>query len=678
MPPRSYRTSVALLLLTATSIAASTENSFFEPLPLVLSASRLPQPLQDSPGAVTVLDADLIAATGYRDLARLLRLVPGFQVGQERGNAQWVTYHGLGMDYPVQMQLLVDGRASLAPSFAASAERALPGDIERIEVVRGSNSAAYGSNAFLGTVNITTDDGSRQPGTQLRVGHGQSGIIDASVRHAAQAGPLSLRVRAHHEQDDGFTALHDDRHTDVLSLRGDLRLDERNLVGLIAGFSESTHELGYAGSMFDNAGQREGRDTNHSLHLRWRNGSDDDNAWLFSAYWSRQNRRDQWRFDSALNPPPLPAPLPERFQGTVGNSVVFTQHSLEIERHQRLDDATRLMWGAEWQRAEHESPFWYHDSNAHARNEHRLFTNLEWRATSTLLWNIGGMIEHVQHDTARVAPRIFLNWHAQPRLTWRVGHSRAWRQPDLFERNVDVRITDDGGRLLQRRQFPNPTLRPQRIDASEIGLLGVFGEQRHAFDLRLFRERIDDLIVRNPVEAGLLAGSVLPEQLWRYLGGTRWENHDGRVQLSGIEYQLHLKPLRNTEFILAHSMIRRDADDDRIRHNVAPYSASLSWLQRVGPWRSMLSVLRMGPIDAGFSYVPGYRYTVQPYTTVDWSVARTLQLQEWSVEVRLTGINLLGSHQELANRPLQAQAEYAGRPANEASRQAWLSLETKF
>ena len=41
MPPSPYRTAATLLLLTAASTAAATENSFFEPLPLVLSASRL-------------------------------------------------------------------------------------------------------------------------------------------------------------------------------------------------------------------------------------------------------------------------------------------------------------------------------------------------------------------------------------------------------------------------------------------------------------------------------------------------------------------------------------------------------------------------------------------------------------------------------------------------------------
>jgi iron complex outermembrane receptor protein len=149
------------------------------------------------------------------------------------------------------------------------------------------------------------------------------------------------------------------------------------------------------------------------------------------------------------------------------------------------------MWGAEWKRIEHDSPFWYHERRSHARDEHRLFANLELRTGTDLLWNAGGMLEQLQGDEARLAPRVFLNWQAAPQLTWRIGHSRAWRQPDLFERNVDIRITDDKGELVQRRQYPNPDLRPQRIDASEIGMLGVFGDSRSTLDVRLFRERID-------------------------------------------------------------------------------------------------------------------------------------------------------------------------------------------
>lgn len=673
---RALAPTIALAALGA-PLAAHADDGFFQPLPVVLSASRLPQPLSDTPAAMTVIDAELIAATGYRDLGRLMRLVPGFQVGQERGNSQWVTYHGLGMDYPVQMQLLVDGRASLTPSFSASAERIMLQDIDRIEVVRGSNSATYGSNAFLGAVSITTRDGSQTPGTRVQVSRGHPGITDASARHATADGPLRLRLSASHLRDEGFAGLHDGRRTTVLNLHGELQLDARNELSVIAGASESAHELGYAGSMFDTAAERTAREANRSLHLRWRHAVTAEEEWIASAYWNRLRTRDSWRLDSTVNPPPfLPPGLLPPLQGTVGNSAEYTQYNLEIEHRRRLDADTRLLWGAELQRSVQESPFYYHLSGGHARNEHRLFANLEWRAAPRLLWNIGGMVEHLQGDSPKLAPRVFLNWQASPDLTWRIGHSRAWRQPGLFERNANVQIDDDAGNLLQWRQQPNPALRPQRIDAFEIGLLGMLGGGTGTLDVRLFHERIDDLIVRNPVAAA--GPSILPPALSARLGSTRWENYPGDVRLSGIEYQLRTRPWHGTEFILAHSVINRRAADPRIRSNTAPYSASLSWLQRAGPWQSMLSVLRMGPIDAGFSYVPGFRYTVPAYTTVDWSVGRDFRYQGRPLELRLSAINLLGAHQELANRPLQAQPEYQGRPANEVSRQIHLSLRADF
>ena len=155
-PSLRHALTLTAIQCLALSPSNAAEYEFFETLPLVLSGSRLPQSLPDAPGAVTVIDADRIAATGYRDLARVLRLVPGFQLAQERGGKHWVTYHGLGMDVPQQMQVIVDGRPSPSAHFNQLPERILLQDIERIEVLRGSNSAAYGSNAFHGAVNITT------------------------------------------------------------------------------------------------------------------------------------------------------------------------------------------------------------------------------------------------------------------------------------------------------------------------------------------------------------------------------------------------------------------------------------------------------------------------------------------------------------------------------------------
>ncbi|MCW8908674.1 MAG: TonB-dependent receptor plug domain-containing protein, partial [Sedimenticola sp.] len=57
------------------------EELFFSDVPVVLSATRLDQPLTDTPAAVTVIDRSMIEASGAIELADLFRLVPGFQVG---------------------------------------------------------------------------------------------------------------------------------------------------------------------------------------------------------------------------------------------------------------------------------------------------------------------------------------------------------------------------------------------------------------------------------------------------------------------------------------------------------------------------------------------------------------------------------------------------------------------
>ena len=52
----------------------------------VLTPSRLPQRLDESPSSVTVIDRALIAASGARRLEEVLRLIPGFQVGYKYNN----------------------------------------------------------------------------------------------------------------------------------------------------------------------------------------------------------------------------------------------------------------------------------------------------------------------------------------------------------------------------------------------------------------------------------------------------------------------------------------------------------------------------------------------------------------------------------------------------------------
>lgn len=140
-----------------------TESDFLTDMPIVLSVSRLSQRLDETPGAVTVLDRNMIRLSGARDVADLLRLVPGFQstMSFERIAPQ-ATYHGTYYSVSNRMQVLVDGRSVYSPFLVGGIGPGLQtvalADIERIEVLRGSNSAAYGARAFLGVINIITLD----------------------------------------------------------------------------------------------------------------------------------------------------------------------------------------------------------------------------------------------------------------------------------------------------------------------------------------------------------------------------------------------------------------------------------------------------------------------------------------------------------------------------------------
>ena len=134
-----------------------TEQDYLQEFPIVLSASRLSQPLSETPNAVTVIDRGMIVASGARNIADVFKLVPSMYVGYENGHTPIVSYRGITDAYARRMQVLVDGRSIYLPIFGHVDWAELPldiGDIDRIEVVRGPSAASHGSNSVQGVINI--------------------------------------------------------------------------------------------------------------------------------------------------------------------------------------------------------------------------------------------------------------------------------------------------------------------------------------------------------------------------------------------------------------------------------------------------------------------------------------------------------------------------------------------
>src|SRR5437773_9365387 len=131
--------------------------------------------------SVTVLDAALIDALGNTDLLEPLRTVPGAAVVQTgaRGGATSLFVRGGASNFA---KVLVDGVPANDIGGAFDFADLSTAGVDRVEVLRGSNSVLYGTDALTGVVDITTKRGEgRIPDATLSVDGGNLGTSHAGA-----------------------------------------------------------------------------------------------------------------------------------------------------------------------------------------------------------------------------------------------------------------------------------------------------------------------------------------------------------------------------------------------------------------------------------------------------------------------------------------------------------------
>lgn len=656
-----FRFLLACLIANAAQ-AVEPEGNYLADLPIVLTPSRLLQPLRDAPAAMTVIDRDMIRASGYRDLPRLLRLVPGMQVGQERGHAQWVTYHGMGNDFPSWMEVLVDGRSVYSPgNFDGVDWAGLPvalEEVERIEVLRGTNSAAFGSNAFLGVINIITRDSADAAGQRAALSAGTAGIRDLDLEAGGSAPQGSLRFNIQSRSDEGFAGLHDSHRFYLASVRGDTRLSHHDELMLRVAASGGSRDFGYPDSTFDNNAERPSDSVLATVHLQWKRTPKAGEEWLLHYYRNQDRSTDEWTASAQLGEIQARVPLNRNRRSTRDN--------IELQHRQVLEDGLRTTWGLELRRDRIDSTFLYFGNPRQQSDLQRIFGQADWALGPAWSINASAMAEQVDQGGVHVSPRMFALWKVAPQDTLRLGFARAWREPQLFERHGDIRALFDGVLLVQP-YLPNPGLKAARMDSLELGYLGRIAPLRAQVDVRLFQEHITRFITRvsRPEFTAPLLASTLPS--------ARYENQGPTVTLQGVEYQLDSRPRPGTRLLFSHTLIDRHSQDRAVTRLTAPYSASLSWFEEWGSgWSSAVSLMRMGPLAGGTGFVPRGHYLSPAYTQLDARLARRFTLDGTPAELALSANGLGDRHQEIADR--SEQFLHGDNPVNKTSPMVWLRL----
>ena len=157
------------LLPTANTLADTFERDQALKLPDVLiSANRQVEARNDSSAANTVFTREDIDRLQPDSIADLLRRVPGVQVAQTGGRGSLPGVYIRGTQ-SAQSLVLVDGqRIGNSTSGDSNLQHINIEQVERVEVLRGSRSAIYGSDAIGGVIQIFTRRGGEQ-GLQPRL-----------------------------------------------------------------------------------------------------------------------------------------------------------------------------------------------------------------------------------------------------------------------------------------------------------------------------------------------------------------------------------------------------------------------------------------------------------------------------------------------------------------------------
>ena len=104
---------------------------------------------------MTVITAEEIEQKQVKYLSELLRDVPGFSVSQAGGAGSQTQVRVRGAEAN-QLLVLMDGVRANDPAASGEFQYqfALTSNIERIEIIRGPQSATWGSDAVAGVINI--------------------------------------------------------------------------------------------------------------------------------------------------------------------------------------------------------------------------------------------------------------------------------------------------------------------------------------------------------------------------------------------------------------------------------------------------------------------------------------------------------------------------------------------
>ena len=517
---------IAVSAMASSDIDMLTEDDLLVEIPIVSSVTHMEQTLLQAPASVTIIDRQTIQASTAVDITDLFRLVPGFQTYYVNGGRKGVTYHALGDEYPRRLEVKVDGRSVYESLFSAVTWSTIGvdlDDIEYIEVVRGANAAADGSNAFLASINIVTRSPLLDTGLSFRSQMGSAQTRNAALSYSGKIGAVDHRTTLSFRSNDGFDdgirfngepiTIDDDSEAASFTFKGLWTPSASDNIEFQVGATES--EQGIGEDSFVN------REMSYQYqYLNWSHLSEQGNKTQLVVYHNDLNLDDDVEpqkiseilgvDDSSPFWPLGPVPDTTIFDGS--NRGDSERWDMELRTTVKPADNLRAVTGAAVRYDRVSSQSLFDTLNPLSETSYRAYTNLEWTQSEQLIVNAGAILEDRDSTNVYGSYRLATNYLFSEDHMFRVALNRSFRAPTLLENNqmglvryVNPQECSSGSSapecnpafrdiILDAGGISDTDIKNEELKSYELGYAGYFMDRALSLDMRLYFEQILDII----------------------------------------------------------------------------------------------------------------------------------------------------------------------------------------
>jgi len=228
--------------------------------PVVVTATRIEQPIDQIGTTISVVEKDQIQEQQIHPLGTVLEQVPGVVVSQS-GSPGTITDVSIRGASASQTLILLDGvEINTGTTGAFDIANLTTDNASRVEVLRGAGGSLYGSQAIGGVVQMLTEEGEGAPKASILSEGGNRATERQVATLNGSEGNLGYSGAVSYFSTQGFQQIND--NSDNLSTAGrlDYHLDEKTTIRGFARYIRSNVSLAdftiFTGALNPTAHQR--------------------------------------------------------------------------------------------------------------------------------------------------------------------------------------------------------------------------------------------------------------------------------------------------------------------------------------------------------------------------------------------------------------------------------------